>query len=105
MIHVGDSVSFAINGFHTVSFLSGAAPPGLIVPAPTNPVSGKLDAGGAAFWFNGQPNQIINPMVGAPAGGKQHVVLGEKLLDIGQGVLLAGDDVLRERWLALRAAA
>jgi hypothetical protein len=32
----------------------------------------------------------------------QHVILGEKLLDIGQCVLCAGDDFLRERWSALR---
>ena len=32
-IHVGDSVSFAVNGFHTVTFLaSGQTPPPLIVP-------------------------------------------------------------------------
>jgi plastocyanin len=76
-IHVGDSVSFAINGFHTVSFLpTGQAPPPLIIPAATNLITGKLDAAGASFWFNGQPNQVINPVVAAPSGGKRYAGKG-----------------------------
>ena len=71
-IHVGDSVSWSINGFHTVSFLSGTPAPPLIIPAPAIPISGQLDAAGASFWFNGQPNQIMNPAVAAPAGGKTY---------------------------------
>lgn len=72
-IHVGDSVSWAINGFHTVSFLAkGQTPPPLIIPASGNPISGKLDASGASFWFNGQPNQVINPMTASPSGGKTY---------------------------------
>src|ERR1700680_1251341 len=67
-IHVGDSVSWTINGFHTVSFLPGGQePPSLFVPG--SPISGKLDAAGVAFWFSGKPNQVINPIVAAPAGG------------------------------------
>jgi plastocyanin len=69
-IHVGDSVSFTINGFHTVSFLSGQEAPALFVPA--SPISGKLDASGVAFWFNGKPNQVINPAVAAPNGGSAY---------------------------------
>jgi plastocyanin len=77
-IHVGDSVSFAVNGFHTVTFLaSGQAPPSLIVPAPSNLISGKLDASGAAFWFNGQPNLVVNPAVAAPTGGTTYAGTGE----------------------------
>lgn len=72
-IHVGDSVSWAINGFHTVSFLAkGQTPPPLIIPASGNPISGKLDAAGASFWFNGQPNQVINPVTASPSGGKTY---------------------------------
>jgi plastocyanin len=67
-IRVGDSVSFSINGFHTVTFLSGAPQPGLIVPAPESLIEGKLDGEGKSFWFNGKPNQVINPVVAAPAG-------------------------------------
>ncbi len=41
-IHVGDSVSWAINGFHTVTFLAkGQAPPPLIVLFPASPISGQ----------------------------------------------------------------
>lgn len=72
-IHVGDSVRWAINGFHTVTFLAkGQAPPPLIVLSATSLVSGKLDAAGASFWFNGQPSQIINPVAAAPSGGKTY---------------------------------
>ncbi|HEX4466177.1 MAG TPA: hypothetical protein VH025_03245 [Solirubrobacteraceae bacterium] len=71
-IRVGDSISFAVNGFHTVTFLSGAPEPGLIVPDATTPLSGKLDAAGTAFWFNGQPTQEINPAVALAAGGNEY---------------------------------
>jgi plastocyanin len=76
-IHVGDSVRFAINGFHTVSFLAkGQQLPPLIIPSPSNPISGKLDAAGAPFWFNAQPNLIINPLAAAPSGGKKYAGKG-----------------------------
>lgn len=69
-IHVGDSVSWRINGLHTVTFVpKGQAPPPFIVPATTNPITGKFDAAGLPFWFNGQPNLVINPAAGAPSGG------------------------------------
>jgi plastocyanin len=72
-IHVGDSVSFALHGFHTITFLAkGEALPPLIITSAANPISGKLDASGSPFWFNGQPSQIINPKAGAPAGGKTY---------------------------------
>jgi plastocyanin len=76
-IHVGDSIKFAINGFHTVSFLGkGQQPPPLIIPSASLPISGKLDAAGVPFWFNGQPTQVINPVVAAPSGGKKYVGKG-----------------------------
>lgn len=76
-IHVGDSVSFAINGFHSVTFLAkGQAPPPLIITSAAMPVSGKLDAAGAAFWFNGQPSQIINPAAAFPSGGTTYAGKG-----------------------------
>jgi plastocyanin len=81
-IAVGDSVSFAINGFHTVTFLpSGQTPPPLIIPATKNPILGKLDAAGVPFWFNLQPNLVINPVVAAPSGGNTYS---------GSGVLNSG---------------
>lgn len=76
-IHVGDSVSFRINGFHTVSFLAaGQAPLPLIVPNTASPISGRLDAAGMPFWFNGQPNRIINPTVAGPSGGNEYAGSG-----------------------------
>ncbi len=72
-IHVGDSVSWSINGFHTVTFLaSGQAPPPPIIPSSGSPLSGKLDAAGVPFWFNGQPAQVINPVVAFPSGAKRY---------------------------------
>jgi plastocyanin len=71
-IHLGDKVSFSINGFHTVSFLAkGQAPPPLIIPS-SIPISGNLDAAGAPFWFNGQPRQMINPAIAAPSGSRTY---------------------------------
>jgi plastocyanin len=72
-IHVGDKVRFEINGFHTVTFLAKGQPlPPLIITSAANPISGKLDASGSGFWFNGKPGQIINPEAGAPAGGNTY---------------------------------
>jgi plastocyanin len=72
-IHVGDSVSWSINGFHTVSFLAGGqAPPPPILPSSSILLSGQLDAAKAPFWFNGQPQQIINPTTAFPSGGNTY---------------------------------
>jgi plastocyanin len=72
-IHVGDSVKFAINGFHTVTFLAkGQALPPLIITSLTNPIIGQLDAANKPFWFNGQPSQIINPEAAAAAGRRSY---------------------------------
>jgi plastocyanin len=69
-IHKGDSVRWKINGFHTVTFVQGGVEePPLIVPDPTNPVAGVLDAAGVPFWFNGQPNVSFNPEVALKQGG------------------------------------
>jgi plastocyanin len=68
-IHVGDSVRFSINGFHTVTFLAkGETEPPFIITSPANPIGGQKDAAASAFWFNSQPTQIVNPKAGAPAG-------------------------------------
>ncbi|HWX96101.1 MAG TPA: hypothetical protein VNZ01_04545 [Solirubrobacteraceae bacterium] len=72
-IHVGDSVSWSINGFHTVSFLAaGQEPKPPFVPAIGNLVSGQLDAASLPFWFNGQPKQVLNPETALPSGGKTY---------------------------------
>jgi plastocyanin len=61
-IAAGDSIFFDNQGFHTVSFLSGAPVPPLAVP-PTGP--GTPTAAPAA----GQPAVLLNPAVVFPAGG------------------------------------
>ncbi|MEA2202012.1 MAG: hypothetical protein QOI89_2608 [Solirubrobacteraceae bacterium] len=72
-IHVGDSVRFSINGFHTVTFLAaGQKLPAPIIPGAGTLVSGQLDAAGAPFWFNGQPKQIINPTAALPSGSRRY---------------------------------
>jgi plastocyanin len=67
-IHVGDTVKFIDNGFHTFDFpgTSGSDLP-LIVGHGT--VQGDKDAAGNLFWFNGKvPNLSINPALLAPIG-------------------------------------
>ncbi len=70
-INVGDSVSWSINGFHTVSFLSGTPAPQPFLASATK-LSGQLDGAKTPFWFNGQPQQIINPAVAFPSGGNSY---------------------------------
>jgi plastocyanin len=66
-IHVGDTVRWTFNGFHTVSFLAAGQPrPPLAVPDLSHPVTGKLGANGMPFWFNGRPNIDVNPQVAFP---------------------------------------
>src|SRR4051794_26715738 len=62
-VHVGDTLKFQIAGFHAINFpkKGGGAPP-FVVPG-TGTASGVKDAGGADFWFNGQPSLILNPAV------------------------------------------
>jgi plastocyanin len=72
-IHKGDSVKWKINGFHNVLFPQGGVQvPALIVPDSSSLVTGVLDAANLPFWFNGQPNLAINPLVAAPKGGKTY---------------------------------
>ena len=60
----GDSVSFAMNGFHTVTF--GKKLPPLFKA--DGKVSGAKDAAGADFWFNGQDRPVLNNDAGGPSG-------------------------------------
>jgi plastocyanin len=81
-IHQGDKVAFKIVGFHNVLLApKGQKPPALFTLDPSKPVSGKKDAAGADFWFNGNPSVGINPLAAAPAGG--HVYDGSKLVGSG----------------------
>jgi plastocyanin len=68
-IHVGDSIKFVPNGFHSVDLppKGGKAVP-LIMPT-GQPVAGESDAAGSPFWFNSQPALTFNGNVFTPAGG------------------------------------
>jgi plastocyanin len=70
-VHVGDSVRWKFNGFHTVTFPkkgSGAIP--FVIPDASAKYSGINDAAGAAFWFNGTRQLDLNPLSALPQGGK-----------------------------------
>jgi plastocyanin len=70
-IHVGDSVKWKFNGFHTVTFpKKGSGPVPFIIPDPSAKYSGINDAAGAPFWFNGQTQLDLNPQGALPQGGK-----------------------------------
>jgi plastocyanin len=71
-IHRGDRVRWKNNGFHSVTFVpDGEAPPALIAPDASTPVSGVNDAAGNPFWFNGQPSLRPNLLAVTPQGGKR----------------------------------
>src|SRR4051812_24938672 len=72
-IHVGDTVRWDFRGFHTVTFpLRGKQPPPLVIADTTKPVGGANDAAGNAFWFNGQPNVLVNPVGALPSRSKRY---------------------------------
>ena len=69
-INVGDTVSFKLQGFHTVDFpgKGGSALP-LIVPGAL--ATGVNDAAGNPFWFDGKvPNVGLNTALFAPPKAK-----------------------------------
>ncbi|MFZ1994152.1 MAG: plastocyanin/azurin family copper-binding protein, partial [Solirubrobacteraceae bacterium] len=72
-IHVGDTVSFQLLGFHDVDLPGKAgAPLPFIVPGQTL-VSGVNDAAGNPFWFNGRVPMVgINTALLAPSKAKAY---------------------------------
>src|SRR3954467_14237238 len=69
-IHVGDTVRFLPNGFHTVD-LPGSRRAKLPVISPlAQPIAGSVDAAGAPFWFNGGPMLGFTPTLLRSAFGK-----------------------------------
>jgi plastocyanin len=69
-IRRGDRVRWRINGFHNIMVPPrGDGPPGLVAADPARPVAGVNDAAGVAFWFNGQPSLLLNPLVAFKQGG------------------------------------
>jgi plastocyanin len=82
-VHVGDSVRFLPVGFHNLDL---PKPGGKTVPlfAPKGALSGLVDAAGAPFWFNGQPNVQFNFPALAPVGfGKTFTYSGAKGVQSG----------------------
>jgi plastocyanin len=66
-INAGDSVSFVINGFHTVD-LPAAGQGDLPLVTFGSSISGVNDAAGSPFWFNGKPSSSLNPALFARSG-------------------------------------
>lgn len=71
-VHVGDTVRWRFNGFHTVTFPGGQPEPAFIMPNAADPVSGQRDAAGHPFWFNGLPNLEINPQAAFRTNGSTY---------------------------------
>jgi len=81
-VHVGDSVRFVPDAFHTVDFPGrGAAPLPLVVP--TGEKASATDAAGARFWFRGFDLLRANPKLRASAFGKLLSYDGRKRLSSG----------------------
>jgi len=77
-IHVGDKVRFVPSGFHTVD-LPGRRSRKLPIFTPVAQViAGSVDAAGAPFWFNGQPQLGFNRQLLTSAFGKSRNYDGSK---------------------------
>ncbi|HYB27966.1 MAG TPA: hypothetical protein VEF89_15215 [Solirubrobacteraceae bacterium] len=79
-IHVGDSVTWINNGEHTIDLppKGGSDLPFAVTGAS---ISGLKDAAGNAFWFNGLPSVMFNPMLATAFGG--HTYTGTSRVDSG----------------------
>jgi plastocyanin len=82
-IHVGDTVRFVPSGFHTVD-LPGSRTKKLPVISPLGtPITGSVDAAGAAFWFNGQSQVGFTPSLLKSSFGKRKSYSGASAVDSG----------------------
>jgi plastocyanin len=70
-INAGDTVSFRIEGFHTID-LPGSSNKDLPLILPNGTTSGVNDAAGSPFWFNGLPSVGLNPALLARQGPKTY---------------------------------
>src|SRR3954471_13939882 len=71
VIHVGDTVTFKSQGFHTATYLGThkASEFQVFVPEQGGTYSGVSDAAGSPFYFNGLPKFAYNvPQIFAPSG-------------------------------------
>jgi len=77
-IHAGDKVRFVPNGFHTVD-LPGRRSRKLPLFTPVaQTIAGAVDAAGAPFWFNGQPQLGFSRQLLTTAFGKSRNYDGSK---------------------------
>jgi len=68
-VHAGDTVKFAVAGFHLVNFpKKGEAPPPLAALDPALPITGAKDAAGQPYWFNGQGTPVLPAIVSLGSG-------------------------------------
>lgn len=70
-IHVGDTVIFKSDDFHTATYLAGKKPsdfPIFVKDSSGGTYTGISDANGAPFWFNGMPKFLYNGAALAPSG-------------------------------------
>jgi plastocyanin len=89
-VHVGDSVRFVPDGFHSVDLPpKGGEDLPLFVPTGQK-VASALDAAGNPFWFNGQDQIGFNPQLANPNTllfGKRATYRGTGRLDTGVPVV------------------
>src|SRR5215475_11604973 len=71
-VHVGDTVTFKSDGFHTATYLGSHQPSEFPIFAPAqdkSSYSGIADVSGNPFYFNGLPKFAYNiPQVFVPTG-------------------------------------
>jgi plastocyanin len=78
-IHVGDKVKFRPAGFHTLDIAPKGKGP-LPLASPTGQtVAGVNDAGGAPFWFNGQPQLDFNAALAVDNFGKKFTYKNKRI--------------------------
>ena len=80
VIHRGDKVTFTNFGFHTVTYVKGGQPAGILAPDGSK-YDVLNDFAGNAFSFSGLDRLIYNLPAFLPAGGK--VIDGSKLVSSG----------------------
>jgi plastocyanin len=76
----GDTVSFVLNGFHTVD-LPGPSGEDLPLIVSSTSISGVNDVAGNPFWFNGRRSFAPNFQLAVPSGG--HAYNGSARVDSG----------------------
>jgi plastocyanin len=83
-VHVGDTVSFLLHGFHTVDLPGHSNQDLPLIVSQGTMVNGFKDAAGNPFWFNGKLPQLgFNPSLFMPRSTKVNRYNGTKRLDSG----------------------